>query len=70
MFDNIRMALPPRNAPIPTVIIVAGKPSSISSGPSQLAGSVRCTEVGGMVTFTERHADAYAAKTFTFCTSK
>jgi len=60
---NKRIALPPKAAPISTVITVAGRPSWASNGPSQEAGRTSAREVGGMVTFWEaRHAAEYAAK--------
>lgn len=61
-FDSRMIAPVPRKAPAPTVMTVAGRPSSISVGPSQLGGSVSAVWVAGMVTLRggARQAAEYA----------
>lgn len=60
---NNKIALLPRNAPTITVKIVPGRPITISSGPSQVAGRVNAMTVGGMVIFCEvRQAAEYATR--------
>ena len=58
---NNKIALLPRNAPTITVKIVPGRPITMSSGPSHVAGKVNAMAVGGMVMFCEaRQAAEYA----------
>lgn len=63
MLLNKTIALVPKNAPTITVKIVPGRPISISSGPSQLAGKVNAMAVGGIVIFTVGPAQAAAYAT-------
>jgi len=60
---NNKIVLPPKVAPINTTMIVAGRLSCASKGPTQEAGRVSAIEVGGRVMFWEaRQAAEYAAK--------
>jgi len=64
MLQRIKIPPTPMNPVVMTVKMATGTLMLIPVGPSMLAGSVRLTDPGGTVTFTEaRQAAAYAAST-------
>jgi hypothetical protein len=60
ILDNRKIALKPKNAPMPTATIVAPRLSWRATGPSQLLGRVSVKDVGGIVIPIEEHAAPYA----------